>query len=105
MSGLVRLTLPRALSELSFAALRRFGELHPDVEVESLTSDVTMDLNGRQADVALRIADAPPEHLIGQRVAKLASAVYASECYWRAHPMPLHSDEHRWVDLGATILR
>jgi DNA-binding transcriptional LysR family regulator len=104
MSGLVRLTLPRALSELAFAALRRFGELHPEVEVESLTSDVTVDLNGRQADVALRIADAPPEHLVGQRIARLASAIYASEAYRRAHPLPLSSDEHRWVDWAPQYL-
>ena len=60
-SGVVRLTLPMALSELAFASLHAFVERHPEVEVEALTSDTLVDLNGRHADVAVRIADAPPD--------------------------------------------
>ena len=63
-----------------------------------LTMDVMVDVDGRQADIAIRVADQPPEHLVGKRVAGLAGALYATRTYLKRHPQPLESKEHDWVD-------
>lgn len=98
MSGVVRVTTPVALSDIAFNAISAFAERHSKVQVEVLTSDTLIDLNGREADVAIRIANAPPEELVGRRVAKLAGALYASSSYCKARPAPLDNREHRWID-------
>lgn len=65
--------------------LARFTDHHPAIELELLTSDSLVDLDLREADIAVRMSGAPPEHLIGQRISGLAYAVYASKRYHRAH--------------------
>lgn len=58
---------------------RSFLERYPSIE---LTLQATLDevsLPRREADVALRMTDTPPEGLIGRRVGEIGFAVYASE--------------------------
>ena len=55
-------------------------------------------MDGRQADVVVRVAEQPPANLVGRRVASLAAAIYASRDYLRRHPEPLDARTHAWVD-------
>jgi DNA-binding transcriptional LysR family regulator len=71
---------------------------HEELEIEMSAADAMISLDGRQADVALRVAERPPEHLVGRRVAALAGALYASRAYIGRHRAPLESDAHVWVD-------
>jgi DNA-binding transcriptional LysR family regulator len=57
-----------------------------------------VDVDGRQADVALRVANEPPVDLVGRRVASLAGALYARRDYLERHDEPLESPIHTWVD-------
>jgi len=55
-----------------------FTERYPDVE---LLVDTTLDrvsLTRREADVALRLTNQPPEYLVGRRVGRAQFAVYAA---------------------------
>lgn len=56
-----------------FAAFRR---KHPEIELEIAVSNAVFDLAKREADVAVRPAAAPPESLVGRRIARIAQAVY-----------------------------
>jgi len=77
LSGLVQL----ATSEL-FAgyllppALKTFTAGHPDIEIEVDAASRIVDLNRREADVALRASTSPPEHFVGRQVGELRYAVY-----------------------------
>ena len=70
LSGPVRVTtapnLARTIVPGAIAALRHE---HPGIVVEISVGDSDYDLSRREADLALRATTAPPEHLIGQRVA------------------------------------
>jgi DNA-binding transcriptional LysR family regulator len=60
-------------------ALESFVTRYPGVD---LTLTATLDpvsLTRREADVAIRLTDSPPETLIGRRVCEVGFAVYASE--------------------------
>jgi DNA-binding transcriptional LysR family regulator len=98
LEGNVRVTLPGSFTGFVHAALTSFLERHPAIEVELLTADAILDVDGRQADVAIRVMGEPPEHLVGRRVASLAGAVYGSRVYLEAHREPIDSGEHAWVD-------
>lgn len=56
----------------------RFLEIHPEVDLDLVTSYRHMDLGRREADVALRATPDPPETLIGRKVLRPAFGVYAA---------------------------
>lgn len=74
VSGTVRLTCTDAvLHSLLLPALARFMPHYPAITLELATSNAFANLSRRDADIALRLTNTPPEHLIGRR---LGSADY-----------------------------
>ena len=51
---------------------------HPAVEIELDLSNRNIDLTRREADLAVRATLAPPESLLGRKLASLTTAVYAA---------------------------
>jgi DNA-binding transcriptional LysR family regulator len=98
--GLLRVTLPPFLAtHLLMPDLADFSRMHPDIEMEILSSGEVANLTNREADVAIRIvADRKtlPLNLHGLRGPELFSAVYMSRdrlAAWRAGaPDPI-----RWI--------
>ena len=98
--GLLRVTLPPFLAtHLLMPDLADFARLHPDIEMEILSSGEVANLTNREADVAIRIvADRKtlPLNLNGLKGPDLFSAVYMSRdqfAAWRAGaPDPI-----RWI--------
>lgn len=98
LRGVVRVTFPGSFMELVHEAAAAFAACYPAIELELLGADTMVDVDGRQADVAVRVADAPPPHLMGRRLARLAGALYASRRYVELHPQPLQDSRHAWVE-------
>jgi DNA-binding transcriptional LysR family regulator len=96
--GIVRVTFPGSFSALLHAAVKPFLLRHPGIELELLTGDALVDVDGRHADIALRVAAEPPPHLVGRRVAALAGAVYGSHEYVEHHGKQLDGPGHAWVE-------
>lgn len=82
LEGSVRLTVCSPfLSNLLMQDLAEFGESHPGIKIEILSSEHELNLSKREADIAIRVTNAPPEHLVGRRIAAYAQAIYASHTY------------------------
>src|SRR5690606_6552549 len=61
---------------------RYFHDFHaryPEIRLEIFVSNQEFNMSNRQADIAVRATDAPPEHLIGRKIMDLRWSVYASE--------------------------
>src|SRR5690606_20873769 len=56
-----------------------FLNRYPSVELTLTATLDSVSLTRREADVALRLADSPPENLVGRRLGELAFAVYGSD--------------------------
>jgi DNA-binding transcriptional LysR family regulator len=100
-SGEVRLaTSDSLLSVLLQPVLARLRRAHPAIRVDVVTGNVALNLSRRDADVAVRATTAPPETLVGRRVARLAWA-----CYGRAELglAPQTSEDADWVCLGDNL--
>lgn len=98
--GLLRVTLPPFLAtHLLMPDLADFARLHPDIEMEVLSSGEVANLTNREADVAIRIvADRKtlPLNLHGLKGPELFSGVYMSRdrlAAWRAGA----ADPIRWI--------
>lgn len=96
--AMVRLTYPDIISDLVGAALPLLTAIHPELELEILPGDRPVDMELGEADVCIRVQEAPGESLFGRRVAKLAAALYAAESYVAANPGPPSDPRHAWVD-------
>ena len=97
LSGSLRLTtidmlalwlLPRHLAS--------FRRDYPGIELEVSVSNAALNLTKREADVALRIGNKPPESLVGRRVGRLVFAIYGARgC--RARRPQKELEKHDWI--------
>jgi len=82
ISGTVRLTCTASvLHALLLPALARFMPAYPALTLELSTSNDFANLNRRDADIALRLTDSPPEHLVGRCLGTVSYRVCASPAY------------------------
>lgn len=76
-SGEVRVaTNDSLLIHLLTPIFARFQEACPNVTLDVVIANPAANLSRRDADVAIRATDAPPETLIGRRTASIAWALY-----------------------------
>ncbi|MHA7775493.1 LysR family transcriptional regulator [Roseibium sp. M-1] len=85
-AGTIRLTAPRSFSDTVLPRyLADFARVHPAISIELLVSNQELNMSDRSADVALRVAQDPPDHLWGQRILSIGWAIYASPGYLKAN--------------------
>lgn len=99
--GKVRITAPNNLAyrflPTYLAELRRD---YPDIEVELLVSNLEVNMNSRQADIAVRVTGAPPDHLVGRQVRAIGWSLYGGLAYRDQHGFPAGLDDlgqHRLI--------
>ncbi len=98
LSGRLRVTLSGVFARrLLMPDLKAFQDAHPDVELEVETSYAMADLSRREADVAIRCSNSPPEDLVGHRLMHHASAAYASLEYLAEHDPVNSPADCRWI--------
>jgi DNA-binding transcriptional LysR family regulator len=83
----------------------RFTQACPEVRLDVVLANQALNLSKRDADVAIRATDNPPETLVGRRVASIAWAVYGRAADF---PEPEGVDlltlfDRPWVALGDNL--
>ncbi len=107
-SGEVRIaTSDSILSCLLMPMLSGLRDAYPLIRLDVVTGNEPLNLSRRDADIALRATDSPPETLVGRRIAEIAWALYGST---DAEPLPQGADHaalatRRWVSLGDRMAR
>ncbi len=81
LQGRLCLTLYHGVAPLVLPYLPEFRERYPDIDLELMITTEVRDLAARQADIAVRGTAAPPDHLIGRKVADFQHGVYTSPTY------------------------
>ena len=76
LSGPLRVTTMDLFLLRYHEAFASFAHRFPDIDLTVTSSNEEASLRRREADVALRMTDAPPEYLIGQRVGRERFALY-----------------------------
>ncbi|MCQ4158610.1 LysR family transcriptional regulator [Roseomonas sp. GC11] len=79
-SGEVRLATSDSLrADLLMPLLPGLRAAQPAIRLDVVTGNAALNLSRRDADIALRASDAPPETLVGRRLARIAWALYGVE--------------------------
>ena len=85
LKGPLKLTVAHDVAErLVVPRLREFHDSYPCIDLDILTTTGLVDLAAREADIALRLTDKPPDYLIGREVLPMRHGVYGSPNYLKA---------------------
>ena len=89
--GLVRVSMPKAFGrQVVHPLMPSFLARYPEVDVQLIITDRTVDLFEESVDLAIRITDAPPPGLAGRPLTTIRHLVCASPQYLAAHGTPAH---------------
>jgi DNA-binding transcriptional LysR family regulator len=104
-SGELRVTTnDTALIYLMTGVFAGFRRAYPEISLDVVVANQALNLSKRDADVAIRATDRPPETLIGRRAASIAWAVFAA-----AAKAPRSFDPHSdgrdadWIGFGDNL--
>lgn len=102
--GTVKITAPNNIAYRYLPRyLTEFNQSYPDIKIELLVSNLEINMNNRQADIAVRATSAPPEHLVGRRVRSITWGVYAGKNYKEKFGLPKNMEQLAdHVLIGAT---
>ncbi len=97
LAGRIRVTAADFLAtHFLMPALAAFTTAYPEIEFEVISTYSSLNLDKREADVALRFSNNPPDHLVGRRLATFATAPYATDAYIESHDF-VDRPTARWV--------
>ena len=89
--GLVRVSMAKAVGrQLIHPLMPGFLRAYPEVDVQLIITDRTVDLFEDGIDLAIRATDSPPPGLAGRPLMQLHHGIYASPAYLAAHGTPTH---------------
>ena len=103
LRGRIRVTSPEAFAEEHAPGIiSRFCARYPETQIDLIPGHGAMDLNRREAEVAIRATKSPPETSFGKRVCDFRFALYASPAYLaKTSELPL--TERKFCLIDGTI--
>jgi DNA-binding transcriptional LysR family regulator len=105
LTGTVRLTAVDTLLKHWMPDFGVFQRRYPDIQLELSAGLAMANLTQREADVAVRIASAVPEHLIGARLCEVAHALYASDDVIARYGSSSALETYPWVAYDLAVFR
>src|SRR3989339_1509909 len=106
--GLVRVSMPKAFGRAVVHPLMpSFLQQYPEVDVQLVIPDRTVDLFEEAIDLAIRVTQTPPPGLAGRPLMRIRHVVCASPGYLADHGTPTHPrdlSQHSCIYLGENEL-
>jgi DNA-binding transcriptional LysR family regulator len=82
LSGPLRVTaIDNMASTVLMPMFSGFSRKYPEITLHLMVSNNDLSLAQREADVAIRLSNTPPDTLIGKRVVTVTSAIYGNRNY------------------------
>ncbi len=82
LSGILRVSAPDALlTKILMPHFSKFSQKHPKIKLEITVSNNYQNLTKREADIAVRVSQSPPEIVAGRSVCKMMTTIYGSNEY------------------------
>jgi DNA-binding transcriptional LysR family regulator len=98
LTGELRVTTIDMCAVYDVELFETFAQRYPEIELELSVGYFPRNLTRREADVAIRWTDRPPEHLVGHQVATAEYAIYAAKSLRARYPAKVAPGDFLWVD-------
>ena len=106
LKGLIRVTTTASLLRyLLTPCFATFQAKYPEIELEIFESNQQYNLTKRDADIAIRTTNSPPEHLVGRKITRAEVAIYGSKKYLTAKGKIASFSEHTWIGSEESLER
>lgn len=104
LSGVIRIATSEALgSFLLPSLLKDFLDKHPQIELEVDVNNYPVDLGRREADLAVRATQDPPQQMLGRQLATLRYAVYLQRSRLEALGGSPSLDQLEWIGTSERV--
>ncbi len=80
-----------------------FRKAYPEITLDVVVGNQSLNLSKRDADVAIRATSDPPETLVGRRLAAIPWAIYAAGSLGLTTLDPVDYRSHAWIGLGDNL--
>lgn len=98
LTGTIRVTMAEPFATSMFASrLPEFCDAYPGLELEILTSYDLLDVARREADIAIRMDNNPPDALVGKRLFAYTTSIYGHPDYLARHDFVNQPEQARWL--------
>jgi DNA-binding transcriptional LysR family regulator len=97
LQGQLRVATMDMLFRRHQAAFASFLQRYPTVALTVTSSDTEVSLTRREADVALRLTNTPPEYLVGRKIGREDFAVYGSAALVERVGPGASYDDYPWI--------
>lgn len=98
LTGELRVTTIDMSAHYDTELFETFANRYPEIELELSVGYFPRNLTRREADVAIRWTDKPPEHLVGHHVATAEYAIYGARSLLEKHADDTALEDFPWVD-------
>jgi DNA-binding transcriptional LysR family regulator len=98
--GRVVITYPDSFAPAVIAGVARLGREYPGISIIHVNREDFVDLGRREADIAVRAADNPPENLLGRRIGEIRWCLYGAKTSYEEAPAELIPADHDWIGFG-----
>lgn len=93
LQGTIRVTTTDTLMTVLLPTLADFRARYPGIQLQITVNNSFLNLSKRDADVAIRPSNTPPDNLVGRKTGILRTAPYASTAYLAQRPR----GDHEWI--------
>ncbi|QLC22176.1 LysR family transcriptional regulator [Parasphingopyxis sp. CP4] len=101
LPGKLTVTMAEPLAVGIFAPkLSEFCEAYPGLELDIRVTYEELDVARREADIAVRMNNNPPDTLVGKRFFPYHMSIYASPDYLKSHDLVNDPKSARWLGWG-----
>ena len=98
LAGKLKVTMAEPFAVNLFGKrLSEFCEAYPGLDLEIITSFDLLDVARREADIAIRMDNNPPDTLVGKRLFRYCTSIYAHPDYLAAHDFEKEPEKARWL--------
>jgi DNA-binding transcriptional LysR family regulator len=98
LSGSLKVTMAEPFALTIFAdRLPEFCAAYPGLDLEIITSFDLLDVARREADIAIRMDNNPPDALVGKRLFAYRTSIYANPDYLAEQDFENRPEDARWL--------
>ena len=98
LSGSLKVTMAEPFAVTLFAdRIPEFCAAYPGLDLEIITSFDLLDVARREADIAIRMDNNPPDALVGKRLFAYCTSIYANPQYLVSQDIENRPEDARWL--------